>query len=150
MSFLSKIFDSDPVKPLQPIVEQINKLEREFEKKSQNDLSALTKQWQQDLKKLSKYTDAESTDKETRIASRREVNQYLDSILPSAFAAVREAAKRTLNQRHFDVQLLGGVTLHRGHIAEMRTGEGKTLSSTLAVYLNSLVGKGVHVVTVND
>src|SRR5215212_6351941 len=76
--------------------------------------------------------------------------QTLDDILVPAFATVREAAKRTLGQRHFDVQLIGGMVLHEGSIAEMRTGEGKTLVATLAVYLNALAGKGVHVVTVND
>jgi preprotein translocase subunit SecA len=74
----------------------------------------------------------------------------LDDLLPEAFATVREAAKRTLGQRHFDVQMIGGIALHRGEIAEMRTGEGKTLVATLATYLNALPGKGVHVVTVND
>ncbi len=74
----------------------------------------------------------------------------LDDILPEAFATVREAAKRSLGQRHFDVQLVGGMALHEGRIAEMKTGEGKTLVATLAVYLNALEGKGVHVVTVND
>src|ERR1044071_3792503 len=74
----------------------------------------------------------------------------LDSILPEAFATVREAAKRTLGQRHYDVQMIGGIALHRGEISEMRTGEGKTLVATLATYLNALPAKGVHVVTVND
>ena len=74
----------------------------------------------------------------------------LDEILPEAFALVREASKRTRNERHFDVQLLGGVTLHESKIAEMRTGEGKTLTITLAAYLNALQEKGVHIVTVND
>ena len=74
----------------------------------------------------------------------------LDDLLPEAFAVVREAAKRTLGQRHFDVQLVGGMVLHDGKIAEMKTGEGKTLVATLPVYLNALAGKGVHVVTVND
>ena len=74
----------------------------------------------------------------------------LDDLLPEAFATVREAAIRTLGQRHYDVQLIGGIALHRGEIAEMKTGEGKTLVATLAVYLNALEGKGVHVVTVND
>ena len=74
----------------------------------------------------------------------------LDDMLPEAFATVREAAMRTLGQRHYDVQLIGGIALHRGEIAEMKTGEGKTLVATLAVYLNALEGKGVHVVTVND
>ncbi|NQW54516.1 MAG: preprotein translocase subunit SecA, partial [Rhodospirillales bacterium] len=76
--------------------------------------------------------------------------ETLDDLLPEAFATVREAAKRTLGQRHFDVQLKGGMVLHQGKIAEMKTGEGKTLVATLAVYLNALAGKGVHVVTVND
>jgi preprotein translocase subunit SecA len=74
----------------------------------------------------------------------------LDDLLPEAFATVREAARRTLGQRHYDVQLIGGIALHRGEIAEMKTGEGKTLVATLATYLNALPGKGVHVVTVND
>jgi preprotein translocase subunit SecA len=74
----------------------------------------------------------------------------LDDVLPEAFATVREAAIRTLGQRHYDVQLIGGIALHRGEIAEMKTGEGKTLVATLAVYLNALEGRGVHVVTVND
>ncbi len=76
--------------------------------------------------------------------------ESLDLLLPEAFATVREAAKRTLGQRHYDVQIMGGAALHRGNIAEMRTGEGKTLVSTLPAYLNALSGKGVHVVTVND
>src|SRR3954462_2695648 len=76
--------------------------------------------------------------------------EKLDNLIPEAFATVREAAIRTLGQRHYDVQLIGGIALHRGEIAEMKTGEGKTLVATLAVYLNALEGKGVHVVTVND
>ena len=74
----------------------------------------------------------------------------LDSLAPEAFAAVREASRRTLGQRHFDVQLIGGMILHQGNISEMRTGEGKTLVATLPAYLNALTGKGVHIVTVND
>ena len=74
----------------------------------------------------------------------------LEDLIPEAFAYVREASRRTLSERHFDVQLMGGIILHQGKIAEMKTGEGKTLVSTLPVYLNSLIGKGVHVVTVND
>ncbi|MCL5959760.1 MAG: preprotein translocase subunit SecA, partial [Chloroflexi bacterium] len=84
------------------------------------------------------------------LRDRLEDGEELDSLLPEAFAAVREAAKRTLGQRHFDVQLMGGMVLHEGKIAEMKTGEGKTLVATLAVYLNALEGKGVHVITVND
>src|SRR6185369_7729089 len=113
---------------------------------------------------LGKYVDAVNgfeatisamTDEElrsqTEVFRRRLANgAKLDDLLPEAFATVREAALRTLGQRHYDVQLIGGIVLHRGEIAEMRTGEGKTLVATLAVYLNALEGKGVHVVTVND
>ena len=74
----------------------------------------------------------------------------MDEILPEAFAAVREAAKRTIHQRHFDVQLIGGIVLHQGKIAEMKTGEGKTLVATCPLYLNSLTGRGAHLITVND
>src|SRR5437868_10448356 len=81
---------------------------------------------------------------------RLEAGETLDELLPEAFATVREAARRVLGQRHYDVQMIGGIVLHRGEIAEMRTGEGKTLVATLAVYLNALPGTGVHVVTVND
>ena len=84
------------------------------------------------------------------LRERLDSGETLDALLPEAFAAVREAAKRTKNMRHFDVQLMGGITLHEGCIAEMRTGEGKTLMATLPAYLNALPGKSVHVVTVND
>ncbi len=116
------------LKTLQKDVTAINALEPEIEALSDADLKARTP-W---LKE--------------RVAA----GEPLDSLLVEAFATVREAAKRTLGQRHFDVQLLGGIVLHRGMIAEMKTGEGKTLVATLAVYLNALVGNGVHVVTVND
>ena len=95
-------------------------------------------------------TDDELQDQTRLFKERLAAGETLDDILPEAFATVREAAKRTLGQRHYDVQLIGGIVLHRGEIAEMRTGEGKTLVATLAVYLNALEGKGVHVVTVND
>jgi len=116
------------VKSLGPLVDQINELEPELEKLSDEQLRARTGEFKQ------------------RLADGAE----LDDLLVEAFATVREASKRTLGQRHFDVQLMGGIVLHRGMIAEMKTGEGKTLVSTLPVYLNALVGKGVHVVTVND
>src|SRR5205823_5927455 len=89
-------------------------------------------------------------DHEAELEQRLESGAELDDLIPEAFATVREAAKRTLGQRHFDVQMMGGIVLHRGMIAEMKTGEGKTLVATLPVYLNALTGKGVHVVTVND
>jgi preprotein translocase subunit SecA len=131
MSILSKIF-GDPndkfIKGLNPIVEKINSFEPEFEKLSADQLKDKTKEFKE------------------RIAK----GETLDDILPEAFALVREAGKRTLNQRHFDVQLIGGIVLHQGKIAEMKTGEGKTLSATLPAYLNALEGRGVHVVTVND
>src|ERR1700757_2814948 len=116
------------VKSLRPIVAAINELEPQLEAMSDDELRERTRHFKQQL--------ADGTE--------------LDDILIDAFATVREAAKRTLGQRHFDVQLMGGIVLHRGMIAEMKTGEGKTLVATLPVYLNALTGKGVHVVTVND
>jgi preprotein translocase subunit SecA len=111
-----------------PHVARINALEPEWEKKSDSDILALTAAFKERLRN----------------------GETLNDLLPEAFATVREAAKRTLGQRHFDVQLIGGMVLHEGKIAEMKTGEGKTLVATLPVYLNALEGKGVHVVTVND
>ncbi|MDR2702855.1 MAG: preprotein translocase subunit SecA, partial [Cellulomonadaceae bacterium] len=99
---------------------------------------------------FSDMTDEELRDETPRLRERLAAGESLDSIMPEAFAAVREAARRTLGQRHFDVQLMGGAALHSGSIAEMRTGEGKTLVATTAAYLNALEGKGVHVVTTND
>ena len=99
---------------------------------------------------LTRLSDDELRAKTAEFKSRLEQGQTLESILPEAFAVVREASKRVMKMRHFDVQLLGGMALHYGKIAEMRTGEGKTLTATLAVYLNALAGKGVHVITVND
>jgi len=128
--WLSNLVDSNEkeLKRLQPLVEQINSLEPEFEKLTHVELRAKT----DDFK--ARLSDGES----------------LDEILPEAYAAVREAAKRTLKQRHFDVQLMGGIVLHQGKIAEMKTGEGKTLVATLPLYLNALTGQGSHLVTVND
>jgi len=99
---------------------------------------------------ITALTDEELRAKTEQFKTRLAEGEDLDDILPEAFAVVREAAKRTLGQRHYDVQLMGGIALHRGNIAEMRTGEGKTLVSTLPAYLNALSGKGVHIVTVND
>ncbi len=131
MSFLAKIF-GDPnarvISKLQPLLKEINAYEDS----------------------LAKLSTAELKDKTREFKEKLLAGKSLDDILPEAFACVREAAKRTLSQRHFDVQLIGGIVLHRGQIAEMKTGEGKTLTATLAVYLNALLGKGVHVVTVND
>src|SRR6478672_9508635 len=116
------------VNSMKPIVTAVNALEATVKALSDDDLRARTVWLRERLAK----------------------GESLEDVLPDAFATVREAATRTLGQRHFDVQLMGGVVLHRGAIAEMKTGEGKTLVSTLAVYLNALEGKGVHVVTVND
>jgi preprotein translocase subunit SecA len=116
------------VKGIYKIVNQINALEDQFEPLSDEALSAKTQEFR----------------------DRVTAGETLDDILPEAFAAVREASKRVMGMRHFDVQMVGGIVLHRGEIAEMRTGEGKTLVATLATYLNALEGKGVHVVTVND
>lgn len=129
--FLKKIFGSRNerlLKQYRAIVAKINALEPEFEKLSDEALAAKTVEFRGRLAK----------------------GETLDQLLPEAFATVREAGKRTLGMRHYDVQLMGGIALHQGKIAEMRTGEGKTLVATLAVYLNALPGKGVHVVTVND
>src|SRR5215472_14645081 len=99
---------------------------------------------------ISKMTDAELRAKTAEFREKLDNGATLDDLLIEAFAVCREAGKRTLKMRHFDVQLIGGMVLHRGAIAEMRTGEGKTLVATLPCYLNALEGKGVHVVTVND
>jgi preprotein translocase subunit SecA len=99
---------------------------------------------------LSKLDDASLQAKTPELKARLAGGETLDKILPEAFAVAREASNRVMNMRHFDTQLIGGITLHEGRIAEMRTGEGKTLVATLPVYLNALEGKGVHVVTVND
>lgn len=158
MSFFKKLFEPDQVKGLYPLVERINALEPEFEKKSQEDLRALTVKWKEELKGFNSQSDsnrpinghATGNGGELKKGRDDEAKAYLDKILPEAFAAVREASKRTLKQRHFDVQLIGGMTLHKARNAEMKTGEGKTLAATLPIYLNALAGRGVHLVTVND
>jgi len=131
MSILNKLF-TDPnkkyLKKLEPLVQQINSLEKEFKGFSDEKLKEKTAEFKKRLKE----------------------NEALDDILPEAFAIVREASKRTLNQRHYDVQMIGGIALHQGKIAEMKTGEGKTLAATLPLYLNALTGEGAHLVTVND
>ena len=99
---------------------------------------------------VSALSDKQLKEKTSEFKSRLNSGETLDDLLPEAFAVVREASKRVLEMRHFDVQLIGGIILHQGRIAEMKTGEGKTLVATLPCYLNALTGKGVHVVTVND
>ena len=136
-------------------VRRINELEAQVEKLSDDALRARTEEFRARIRdRLAKITggaDGEP-DRARRLEERRaaERRTALDELLPEAFAVVREAGRRTLNMRHFDVQLLGGIALHNGKIAEMRTGEGKTLVATLPAYLNSLTGEGVHIVTVND
>jgi len=128
---ITKMFgssDEKVIKKMQPDVDEVNELEPEFQRLSDDELRAVTVEFKR------RITEGED----------------LDDLLPEAFAATREAAMRALGQRHYDVQLMGGMVLHEGKIAEMRTGEGKTLVSTLAAYLNSLAGEGVHLVTVND
>ena len=130
-SFLTKVFGSKnerELKKLQPIIEQINALETDLRALSDDQLKGHTAKFKERLHN----------------------GEPLDDLLPEAFAVVREASRRTLNMRHFDVQLLGGIVLHQGKIAEMKTGEGKTLVATLPAYLNALTGKGVHIITVND
>src|SRR3989344_320067 len=128
LSFISGSPEEKRLKTWQPLVLKINALEPDFEKLSQEELKEKTLDFKERLSN----------------------DEKIEEILPEAFAAVREAAKRTLKQKHFDVQILGGLALFYGGIAEMKTGEGKTLVATLPAYLRALEGKGVHVVTVND
>lgn len=130
------------VKNIQGIIDHINALEPQFEQMTDEELRAKTDEFKVILEKRPRSEDFKT--------DRKLEKEALDKILPEAFATVREAGKRVLNMRHFDVQLIGGYFLHNGHIAEMRTGEGKTLVATLPAYLNALTGKGVHVITVND
>ena len=130
-AILAKIFGTKTereIKRLQPLVDAINALEPAMQALSDDELGGKTVEFRE----------------------RRAQGATQDDLLVEAFAVVREAGRRTLNMRHFDVQLIGGIVLHRGKIAEMKTGEGKTLVATLPVYLNALEGKGVHVVTVID
>ncbi|RYZ67574.1 MAG: preprotein translocase subunit SecA, partial [Proteobacteria bacterium] len=130
-SAVRKIFGTQNerfLKSIQPMIDRTNQLEDKTKILSDSELQAKTAEFKERISR----------------------GEHLDSILPEAFAVVREAAKRVIGQRHYDVQLIGGATLHKGRIAEMKTGEGKTLTATAPVYLNALTGKGTHVVTVND
>ncbi|HET6380759.1 MAG TPA: preprotein translocase subunit SecA, partial [candidate division Zixibacteria bacterium] len=179
MKFLARLTDSNEreVRRLEPIVERINALEPEYTALSDAELRAKTDAFRARLRdrlgelmvpveqreaapdeEESDLTGVEPADaarhaeerRERRRSERREIDGALEEVLPEAFAAVREAMRRALGKRHYDVQLMGGIVLHRGAIAEMKTGEGKTFVAPLAAYLNALVGRGVHVVTVND
>jgi len=144
---LIKLIFGDPHKKraeqLRPVIEQINALEEQISKMSEDEMKDRTLYFKHLIQKECEHAKK----KEDRLKAEKKV---MDDILPEAFALVREASKRTLNMRHFDVQLMGGIELHNGQISEMKTGEGKTLVATLSSYLNALTGRGVHVVTVND
>jgi preprotein translocase subunit SecA len=177
MKFFTRLVDSNDreVRRLEPVVARINELEPEFEALSDAELRGSTEKLRARLRdelgelltpiELRDVAPGEEEEtelaggdparhseerKEQRKAERAQIDAALDEILPEAFAAVREAMKRALGKRHYDVQLIGGMVLHRGAIAEMKTGEGKTFVAPLAAYLNGLTGRGVHVVTVND
>jgi preprotein translocase subunit SecA len=177
MKFLNRLVDSNEreVRRLEPVVERINALEPEFEALSDAELRGTTEKLRATLRdglgelltpiELREVPAGEEEEteltgedparhseerREQRKREREQIDAALDEILPEAFAAVREAMKRALGKRHYDVQLIGGAVLHRGTIAEMKTGEGKTFVAPLAAYLNGLTGRGVHVVTVND
>ena len=128
MGFLENFFSGREIEKLRKRAQEINALESS----------------------ISSLSDTQLREKTQEFKKRLDEGQTLDDILNEAFAVCREASKRVLNMRHFDVQLMGGIVLHQGRIAEMKTGEGKTLVATLPVYLNALEGKGVHVITVND
>ncbi|HYU23843.1 MAG TPA: preprotein translocase subunit SecA [Thermoanaerobaculia bacterium] len=154
---LTSIFGSKherDVKRMWPIVNQISALEPEISPLSDDGLRAKTKEFKERLRPVVEALDNAKKevprDENVIKAAQADLQAALDDLLPEAFAVAREGGKRILNMRHFDVQLMGGVVLHRGKIAEMKTGEGKTLVATLAVYLNALTERGVHVVTVND
>ncbi len=165
LGFLNRFVDSNEreLKRIQPFVDQANELEPEFESLSDDEIRARVAEVRDELREtvveeepsddelhhedLERRRELAKARKEKHLA---EVNKALDEVLPEVFAAAREAMKRTLGMRHFDVQLVGGVVLHQGKIAEMKTGEGKTLVAPLAAILNSLTGWGAHIVTVND
>jgi len=152
MSFLDKFLgdaNQRKIEKLQSIVDRINQLELQFEHFSNEQLKEKTKEFKKRIKeKIKGSVIPDGSDAPKVLPMGSDASKILDEILPEAFALVREAAKRILDQRHFDVQLIGGIVLHQGQIAEMKTGEGKTLAATLAIYLNALIGQGVHIVTV--
>ena len=173
-SILTKVVGDPNEKELDrlwPIVEEINALEPEFEKLSDEELRALTAQFKAQIARATADLKSQLQEKQRELAEeadfyhrerakievekieaevRKVEEELLEEFLPRAFAAVREASKRTTSMRHFDVQLLGGIVLHQGKVAEMKTGEGKTVAATLPIYLNALTGRGAHLVTVND
>ena len=168
-TLLGKVFGTKNervIKALMPDVQAVNALEPQIQKLTDDGLRAKTEEFrqriQERLSRFAKNAQAETPDPEAagvsaldrqkRLAKEEydALQEVLNEILVEGFAVVREAGRRVLNMRHFDVQLIGGMVLHQGTISEMKTGEGKTLVATLPVYLNALSGRGVHVVTVND
>ena len=165
LGFLSRFVDSNEreLKRIQPIVDEINELEPEFESLTEEAIRDRIAEVRQEIREAAEPDEPEEDElhhpdlerrKEIAKARRKKeqerIQEALDEVIPEVFAAAREAMKRTLGKRHFDVQLIGGVVLHQGKIAEMRTGEGKTFVAPLAAALNALTGRGVHIVTVND
>jgi preprotein translocase subunit SecA len=165
MRLLSRFVDSNDreVRRIQPQVDEANALEAEFEALSDDEIRAQIAEIRAEIREVATpdepsddelhHPDLERRRELTKARRKREnerIQKALDDVLPEVFAMGREAMKRTLGMRHFDVQLVGGVVLHQGKIAEMRTGEGKTFVPTLAAALNALTGRGVHIVTVND
>ena len=157
-TLVAKVFGTKnerEIKRLMPRVEEINRLEPGMRALSDAELQGQTEKFRQQIQeRLNRFTAEPDADpdrvKQVETDRNQALKEVLDELLPEAFAVVREAGRRVLNMRHFDVQLIGGMVLHEGKIAEMKTGEGKTLVATLPVYLNALSGRGVHVVTVND
>jgi preprotein translocase subunit SecA len=165
LGFLSRFVDSNDreLRRIEPLIERINELEPEMQERSDEELRAFVDEIREDIRDAGEPEEPsdderQHPDRERRreIAKERikrehdRIQEAMDGVLPEVFAATREAMQRTLSMRHFDVQLMGGIVLHQGRIAEMKTGEGKTLVAPLAVALNGLTGRGVHVVTVND
>ena len=165
MRFVSRFFDTNDreVSRVQPLIDEINELEDEFAALSDTEIRERIDVLKAEIHEVAEgeepsddelhHADSERRSDLRKARRKREneaITASLDDIIPEVFAAAREASKRTLGMRHFDVQLIGGVVLHQGKIAEMKTGEGKTLVPTLALTLNGLTGRGAHLVTVND
>jgi preprotein translocase subunit SecA len=165
LGFLSRFVDSNDreLRRIEPLVERTNELEPEMQEKTDAEIRELINEIREEIRAAAEPEEPSEEERHSpdlerrrelardrRDREHRRLQDAMDEALPDVFAAAREAMQRTLGMRHFDVQLLGGVVLHQGRIAEMKTGEGKTLVPTLAAALNALTGHGVHVVTVND
>ena len=149
--FLTKVFGSSNqryLKTLQPLLERVNELEPEVKRLTDDEMRARIAELREQV--VGRIGEVEGRGEEARKERKRRTQEALDEVLPEVFALTREASVRSTGMRHFDVQIIGGIALHQGRIAEMRTGEGKTLVATLPATLNALTGRGVHVVTVND